>query len=120
MTGGGAENFFSATTDTTHTPVDHFNLVNIRGLMPRTVPTKVPYIQDIFQQKKHLFGMITETWLRDHLDAEINIPGYTIFRSDCKRPRKRRGRDTGGAAIYIREDIALLQLKQPSNFQMVQ
>ena len=50
--------------------------------------------------------MMTETWLRDHLDAEINIPGYTIFRSDCKRPRKRRGRDTGGAAIYIREDIA--------------
>ena len=74
--------------------------------MPRTVPTKVPYIQDIFQQKKHLFGIITETWLRDHLDAEIYIPGYTIFRSDCKRPRKRRGRDTGGAAIYIREDIA--------------
>ena len=74
--------------------------------MPRTVPTKVPYIQDILQQKKHLFGMITETWLRDHLNAEIHIPGYTIFRSDCKRPKKRRGRDTGGAAIYIREDIA--------------
>ena len=74
--------------------------------MPRSVPSKVPYIQDIFQQKKHLFGIVTETWLRDHLDAEIGIAGYLIFRSDCKRPRKRRGRDTGGAAIYIREDIA--------------
>ena len=74
--------------------------------MPRSVPSKVPYIQDIFQQKKHLFGIVTETWLRDHLDAEIGIVGYLIFRSDCKRPRKRRGRDTGGAAIYIREDIA--------------
>ena len=74
--------------------------------MPRTVPTKVPYIYDILHQKKHLFAMITETWLTDQLDAEIEISGYTIFRSDCKRPRKRRGRDTGGAAIYIREDIA--------------
>ncbi len=74
--------------------------------MPRTVPTKVPYIQDILLHKKHLFAMVTETWLRDQLDAEIDIEGYTIFRSDCKRPRKRRGRDTGGAAIYVREDIA--------------
>ena len=34
------------------------------------------------------------------------IPGYTIFRSDRKSPRKRFGRDSGGAAIYVRNDIA--------------
>ena len=50
--------------------------------------------------------MLTETWLRDHLDAEINIPDYTIFRSDRCRPKKRRGRNSGGVAIYLRNDVA--------------
>ena len=54
-----------------------------------------------------LFIALTETWLRDHLDAELKIQGYTCFRSDRVRPRRhQRGRDSGGVAIYIRDDLA--------------
>ena len=50
--------------------------------------------------------MLTETWLHKHLDAEINIEKYSIFRVDRSRPKKKRGRCSGGVAVYIREDIA--------------
>ena len=40
--------------------------------------------------------MVTETWLEDSvLDAEIQIPGYDIFRAD------RKGRKCGGVATYL-------------------
>ena len=50
--------------------------------------------------------MLTETWLRDHLDAELCIDGYTIFRTDRDRKKKRRGRNSGGVAVYIRNDVS--------------
>ena len=50
--------------------------------------------------------LLTETWLREHLDAEVSIPNFTIFRCDRERARKRRGRNSGGVAMYIRNDIA--------------
>ena len=53
-----------------------------------------------------LFLALTETWLRDHLDAELNIDGYTIYRSDRTGRKKKRGRNSGGVALYIRNDIA--------------
>ena len=53
-----------------------------------------------------LFCILTETWLRDHLDAEVNVANYTIFRSDRERERARRGRNSGGVAIYVKSDIA--------------
>ena len=75
--------------------------------MPRTVPTKVPFIQDILQQTNQLFIALTETWLRDHLNAELKIEGYSLFRSDRERQRRsKRGRDSGGVALYLRNDMA--------------
>ena len=54
-----------------------------------------------------LFIGLTETWLKDHKDAELNIEGYQLFRSDRKRSKRgRRGRLSGGVAAYVREDIA--------------
>ena len=50
--------------------------------------------------------ILTETWLKDHNDAELRIEGYEIFRSDRKRPKSRFGRSSGGVAIYMREDIS--------------
>ena len=50
--------------------------------------------------------MITETWLRNHLDAELGVTGYSLFRTDRDRPKKRRGRNSGGVAIYMRDDLA--------------
>ena len=90
-------------------PLEYFSILNIRGLKPRTVPSKVPYIGDLLNHSNQLFFALTETWLRDQLDAEINIDGYHIFRSDCCTTRTRgKGRDRGGAALYLRNDVVPL------------
>ena len=83
-----------------------FSLMNIRGLVPRTVPSKVPYIQDLLNESSQLAFGLTETWLSDHSPAELHIPGYTLYHQDRIRPRSRRGRDSGGVALYIRDDQA--------------
>ena len=75
--------------------------------MPRTVPSKVPFVGDLLNSANQMFAVLTETWLAGHKQAEINIEGYTAFRQDrkCQRTTK-RGRDGGGALIYLREDLA--------------
>ena len=52
--------------------------------------------------------LLTETWLRNHLDAEIQIENYTVFRTDRNRPKKKYGRNSGGVAMYIRNDLAAM------------
>ena len=69
--------------------------------MPRTRPSKVPFIRDILHETPHLFFALTETWLRDQHDGETFIEGYTLLRSDRKNHRRKGIRDSGGAAIYI-------------------
>ena len=51
---------------------------------------------------------LTETWLHErYLEAELAIDNYTVFRSDRDLlKKKRRGRHSGGVAIYIRNDLA--------------
>ena len=78
--------------------------MNIRGLVPRTVPSKIPYIRDLLSESNQLAFALTETWLSDHNPAELHIPGYSLYRQDRVRPRSRRGRDSGGVALYIRDD----------------
>ena len=75
--------------------------------MPRSAPTKVPYIEDLISERGQLFFLLTETWLREQKPAEVRIDGYTLFRADRRRPRKRRERDRGGVGIYVRNDLAL-------------
>ena len=50
---------------------------------------------------------LSETWLSDHGDAEILIEGYQVFRSDRERTKSRYGRDSGGVAVYVRDDAAI-------------
>ena len=86
--------------------LNHFSNFNVQGLKPKTVPSKVPYVQDLLIDQNQLFITLTETWLKDHTDAEININGYRLFRSDRIRKKKStRGRDSGGVAIYVRSDL---------------
>ena len=82
-------------------------MMNIRGLVPRTVPSKVPYIMDLLYDSSLLAFALTETWLDDHKDAELHIPGYSLYRQDRIRPRSKRGRSSGGVALYIRDDQAI-------------
>ena len=81
--------------------------MNVQGLAPQTVQSKVPFISDSITHDKQLFIGLSETWLKSHKDAEVDIEGYTIFRCDSSRKRSRRGRETGGTAFYVRDDIAV-------------
>ena len=82
--------------------------MNVQGLVPQTVQSKVPFIRDTIVPEKQLFIGLSETWLRSHKQAELDIDGYTIFRCDSSRNKKsNRGRFTGGVAIYLRDDIAI-------------
>ena len=83
-----------------------YSIFNIHGLMPATLPSKVPYVSDLIQENNQLFIGLTETWLQNHKDAEVKIDGYSVFRSDRNRKRKSRGRLSGGVAAYVRNDIA--------------
>ena len=70
---------------------------------------QVPFIGDQLHHYKQLFYVLTETWLDEHRDAEIQIDGYQIHRSDCSVKRTRnRGKERGGVAVYLRDDLTPL------------
>ena len=94
------------TAPNTNHCLSHFSLVNIAGLKPQSVQSKVPYIEDLLKDKNQLFVALTETWLKSHKQAELNIDGYSLYRADRKGRNHTRGRYSGGAAIYLRSDIA--------------
>ena len=80
------------------------SLMNNRGLIPRTLPTKVPYIANLLCDEAQLAFALTETWLADHSDAETQITGYTMYCQDQKRLRLGK---KNGVAFYIRDDYAV-------------
>ena len=86
--------------------LNSFSIFNVHGLKPKTVQSKVPYIKDVLTMNDNLFGILTETWLSDHKDAEVKIDGYKIFRADRKKRKSRFGRSSGGVAIYMKEPFA--------------
>ena len=86
--------------------LNNFSFLNIQGLCPQTVASKVPFIKSTLCEKNNLFVGLSETWLNNHKEAELKIDNYTIFRCDTRRKQKKRGRHTGGVAFYVREDIA--------------
>ena len=66
----------------------------------------MPLVSDLLYEKNQIFFALSETWLREHKDAEVDIPGYTLFRGDRVKFKRRYGRNSGGVAIYVRDDIA--------------
>lgn len=84
-----------------------YSLLNIQGLRPQTHAAKVEFINNLLDNENQLFIALSETWLHDHNDAEINIPDYILFRQDRQRPKlSKYGRHSGGVALYTREDIS--------------
>ena len=74
-----------------------FCYLNIRGLVPQTVPSKVPYIKDELSTYSAAIFPLTETWLtKSHLAAVLHIDGYSIFRQDRQRKKAKSGRNRGG------------------------
>ena len=68
--------------------------------------SSVPYIGDTLRHNNILFLLLTETWLNDQLDAEVNISDYTLFRADRNRRKKKGGRFSGGVAVYVKDELA--------------
>ena len=85
--------------------------MNIRGLYPRNNKTKVAYLSDLAVESSAPFISLTETHLTpDILSAEVSISGYTMYRSD-----RMGGRTHGGCAVYVREDLTVVERETYSN-----
>ena len=79
-----------------------FLLSNIQRLITPTGRTKSGFLSDQAQLNGALLIAVTETWLTSRvLDSEVchNFPGYSLLRCD------REGRQGGGVALYVREDL---------------
>jgi len=80
--------------------VEKCHFINVQGLYHRTCKSKKGLIGDVLQETNSLFIAMSETHLdADVLSAEIQIDGYTFYRSD------RKLRKCGGVAIYVRNDL---------------
>ena len=80
-----------------------FLLININRLITPSGHNKVGFIYDQAVRNNSLFVGVTETWLHAGvLDAEVShsFPGYSILRRD-----RAGGRQGGGVALYLREDM---------------
>ena len=62
----------------------------------------MPYYSDMVKENRSPFLCLTESHLHAGvLDAEIQTPGMTIYRSD------RQQREKGGVISYVRENLAV-------------
>jgi endonuclease/exonuclease/phosphatase family metal-dependent hydrolase len=85
--------------------------VNIRGLLPRNNRTKVAHLSDLANDSNAPFIALQETHLSEAiLTAEIQIKGYSLYRSD-----RQGGRTHGGCAVYTRDDLTVRELFKYSN-----
>ena len=85
--------------------------MNIRGLCPKSNRTKVSYLSDLATESNAPFIALQETHLfQDILDAEVQISGQTLYRSD-----RLGGRTHGGVAVYVRDDLTVRELFKYSN-----
>ena len=78
-------------------------LSNIQRLITPSGRTKAGFLHDQAINNNSLLVAVTETWLHSGvLDAEVchNTPGFNIIRCD------RSGRDGGGVALYLRDDLS--------------
>ena len=77
-------------------------MTNIQRLITQSGKTKSQFLSDQADHKSALLVAVTETWLNSSIfDAEVthDFPGYSIFRCD------RDGRQGGGVALYLRDNL---------------
>ena len=75
---------------------------NIEGLLTRNKKYKVGMLAETMRESNTVVAALCETHLREEiLDAEINVEGYRIYRSD-----RLAGMRKGGVLMYVREDVA--------------
>ena len=84
--------------------------LNVRGLHLAKDRTKHNQLGDFGKGEGALAMVVTETWLSANvLSAEVGIPGFHLHRSD------RAERTRGGVAIYVRDDLTVLNSCSFSN-----
>ena len=85
-----------------------FSSFNVQGLKPQTTLSSIPIIKEKLIENDQLFITLTVTWLnKHHLDAELNIDNYKLFRCDRNGPIPKHGRCSGGVAIYLKKELAV-------------
>lgn len=84
---------------------DEFSTIlscNIEGLCPYRMHCKVDMLRERAVSSGAAVIGVVESHLRDDIcDAEVNMEGFQLYRAD-----RTRGRKKGGAALYIRNDLA--------------
>ena len=81
-----------------------FILTNIARLITPSGRTKSAFLSDLAEQKNAAWVAVTETWLHDGVkDAEVchDFSDFTLFRAD-----RAEGREGGGVALYLRDELA--------------
>jgi hypothetical protein len=84
-------------------PGPSFLLTNIARLITQSGRSKASFLKDQAEANNCQFIGVTETWLNSSiLDSEVShdFPGYSLFRGD-----RSDGRQGGGVALYLREDL---------------
>ena len=51
--------------------------MNVEGLKT-SASSSVMFVRDVLEEYNLLFILLTETWLRDQVDAELAINNYTL------------------------------------------
>ena len=75
--------------------------MNIQGLAPKTVKSKVSYIGEILLQKDQLFIGLSETWLNSSLDSEISIPGYILHFAVIQTNSEIQEEEENALVVYV-------------------
>ena len=88
-------------------------LLNAQSINPSARSSsrwKIPYLTELLNKAKSNnrtvpFIALTETWLKSYIDdAQLNIPGYNVFRSD------RNARVGGRVILYSHEKLPITNI----------
>ena len=76
--------------------MNKIHCINIFGLLLQSNRSKSTILGDMLVRDNSLITFVTETWLDNTVeDAEILIPGFTVYRGD------RVGRKRGGSICHL-------------------
>ena len=73
--------------------------MNIQGLCPQTVPSKVPSINDLISENNNL--------LKNHTERQRLMAIHSFRFSLRDKIKSNQGRATAGVAFYLRDDLAV-------------
>ena len=71
----------------------------MEGLVSKNSKEKVELLKEYVKEDNVIIMNLTETWLDETVEEIVDVEGYRIFRSD------RKGRERGGTAIYVHDNI---------------